>query len=186
LFGLCRSMWIIDLFITLPNPHLEATTHPSTPKVLWASERAPTPYLFIVITFWTHSWIHQRSWGYVKSCFTSLLNHFKYREKKITFAKKNEEYLCMPTKFSIVHTNLCGPMKTILVGRTCYRMTSIDEKSRMVWIYFKAKIKWIEKVKKFQVMAETSSTKKSKNLWMIAYKSLYQRLSMNITSWKVF
>jgi hypothetical protein len=25
-------------------------------------------------------------------------------------------------------------------------MTSIDEKSRMVWIYFKAKIKWIEKV----------------------------------------
>jgi hypothetical protein len=35
-------------------------------------------------------------------------------------------------------------------------------------------------------MAETNSTKKSKNLWMIAYESLYQRLSMNITSWKVF
>jgi hypothetical protein len=77
-------------------------------------------------------------------------------------------------------------MKTILVGRTCYCMTSIDEKSRMVWIYFKAKIKWIEKVQKFQVMVETSSTKKSKNLWMIAYESLYQMLSMNITSWKVF
>jgi hypothetical protein len=43
-------------------------------------------------------------------------------------------------------------------------MTSIDEKSRMVWIYFKAKIKGIEKVQKFQVMAKTSSTKKSKNL----------------------
>ncbi len=49
-------------------------------------------------------------------------------------------------KLDMVHTNLCGPMKTILVGGTCYFMTSIDEKSRMVWIYFKAKIKWIEKV----------------------------------------
>ncbi len=74
----------------------------------------------------------------------------------------------------------------LLVGGTCYYMTSIDKKSRMVWIYFEAKIKWIEKVQKFQVKAETSSTKKSKNLWMIAYESLFQRLSMNITSWKVF
>jgi hypothetical protein len=85
----------------------------------------------------------------------------------------------------VVHTKLFGLMKTILVGGTCYFVTFIDEKSRMVWIY-KAKIKWIENFQKFQVMVETSSTKKSKNLWMITYDSLYQRFSMNITSWKVF
>jgi hypothetical protein len=67
-------------------------------------------------------------------------------------------------KLDMVHANLYGPMKIILIGGTCYCMTSIDEKSRMVWIYFKAKIKGIEKVQKFQVMAKTSSTKKSKNL----------------------
>jgi hypothetical protein len=89
-------------------------------------------------------------------------------------------------KLDMVYTNLCGPMKTILVGGTCYFMTSIDEKSRMVWIYFKTKIKWIEKVQNFQVMVETSLTKNFKNLWMIIYESLYQRVSMNITSWKVF
>ncbi len=40
----------------------------------------------------------------------------------------------------VVHTKLFGLMKTILVGGTCYFVTFIDEKSRMVWIY-KAKIK---------------------------------------------
>jgi hypothetical protein len=51
LFGLCRSMWIIELLVTLPNPHPGAPTHPSTPKMLWARERAPTLYPFIVFTF---------------------------------------------------------------------------------------------------------------------------------------
>ncbi len=32
LFSLCRSVWIIELFITLPNPHPWAPTCPSTPK----------------------------------------------------------------------------------------------------------------------------------------------------------
>jgi hypothetical protein len=44
-------MWIIDQFVILPSPHLGALAHPSTPKVLWAKERAPTPYLSVVFTF---------------------------------------------------------------------------------------------------------------------------------------
>jgi hypothetical protein len=48
LFGLCRSMWIIDLLVTLPNPHLRAPTHPSTLEVLRAREHTPTPYPSIV------------------------------------------------------------------------------------------------------------------------------------------
>jgi hypothetical protein len=51
LFGLCRSMWIIDLLVIHPSPHLGAPTHPSTPEVLRARECTPTPYPFVVFTF---------------------------------------------------------------------------------------------------------------------------------------
>jgi hypothetical protein len=32
LFGLCRSVWIIDLLVILSNPHPGALAHPFTPK----------------------------------------------------------------------------------------------------------------------------------------------------------
>ncbi len=51
LFGLCRSMWIIDLLVTCPSPHLEALAHPSTPEVLRAKECTLTPYPSVVFTF---------------------------------------------------------------------------------------------------------------------------------------
>jgi hypothetical protein len=51
LFGLCRSVWIIDLLDILFSPYLRAPTHPSTLEVLWVKERAPTPYPSIVFTF---------------------------------------------------------------------------------------------------------------------------------------
>jgi hypothetical protein len=41
------SNWLL---ITLPSPHPEALTHPSTPKVLRTRERAPTPYFSAVFT----------------------------------------------------------------------------------------------------------------------------------------
>jgi hypothetical protein len=50
-FGLCMSMWIIDLLVTHLNPHLRARVCPSTLEVLWTKKRAPTPYPFIVFTF---------------------------------------------------------------------------------------------------------------------------------------
>ncbi len=66
LFDLCRSMWVIDLLVTLLSPHPGVPTRPSTPKVLWTKERAPIPYPFVVFILWTHSWIHQWVWGCVK------------------------------------------------------------------------------------------------------------------------
>jgi hypothetical protein len=51
LFGLYRFRWVIELIVTHSNPHPGAPTCPSTPKVLWAKERAPTPYLSVVFTF---------------------------------------------------------------------------------------------------------------------------------------
>jgi hypothetical protein len=42
-FGLCISMWVIELLVNHPSPHPRAPTHPSTLEVLQAKERAPTP-----------------------------------------------------------------------------------------------------------------------------------------------
>jgi hypothetical protein len=44
-------MWVIDLLVTLPRPHLKALARPSTPKMLRTKERAPTSYPSIVFTF---------------------------------------------------------------------------------------------------------------------------------------
>ncbi len=43
LFGLCRSMWIIDPVIIRPSSHPRVLAHPSTTKVLRAKEHVPTP-----------------------------------------------------------------------------------------------------------------------------------------------
>ncbi len=51
LFGLCRSMWIINMFIARPSPHPKALVCPSTPEVLQAKEHTPTPYPSVVFTF---------------------------------------------------------------------------------------------------------------------------------------
>ncbi len=50
LFSLCKSVRIIELLVTLPNPHLGALARPSTPKMLEARECAPTFELSIVFT----------------------------------------------------------------------------------------------------------------------------------------
>ncbi len=50
LFGLCRSMRIINPLVIRPNPHFGAPTCLSTLKVLGAKERTPTPYPSIVFT----------------------------------------------------------------------------------------------------------------------------------------
>ncbi len=43
LFCLCKFVWVSDLLINLPSPHPKALARPSTPKVLRAKERTPTP-----------------------------------------------------------------------------------------------------------------------------------------------
>jgi hypothetical protein len=50
LFGLCKSVWIIDLLIIHPSPHPGALARPFTLEVLWAKERTPIHYPFVVFT----------------------------------------------------------------------------------------------------------------------------------------
>jgi hypothetical protein len=54
LFGLCKSVWVIELLVILSNPHLGVPTCPSTLKVLWARECASTSYPFVVFTLNSH------------------------------------------------------------------------------------------------------------------------------------
>jgi hypothetical protein len=53
LFGLCRSMWIIDPLVTCPSPHLGAPTHPSTLEMSRVREHMPTPHPFTVFTLYS-------------------------------------------------------------------------------------------------------------------------------------
>jgi hypothetical protein len=48
LFGLCKSVWIIDPLVTGPSPHPRALTRPFTFEVLRAKEFTPIPYPFDV------------------------------------------------------------------------------------------------------------------------------------------
>jgi hypothetical protein len=68
LFGLCKSVWIIDPLVTHPSPHPEAPTCPSTLEVLQAKKRTPTPYPSIVFHLWTCNWVYQGVWGCVITC----------------------------------------------------------------------------------------------------------------------
>jgi hypothetical protein len=58
LFGLFRSVWVMNFLVTFPSPNLRAPTCLSTPKVLQTKERVPTPYPFIVFTHWIHNLVH--------------------------------------------------------------------------------------------------------------------------------
>ncbi len=51
LFGLCRSIWIIDLLVNLPRPHPGAPACPSTPEVLWIKECASIPFPSVAFIF---------------------------------------------------------------------------------------------------------------------------------------
>jgi hypothetical protein len=51
LFGLCKSIWIINLLVIHPNPHPRAMAHPLTPEVLWVNECTPIHYFFVVFIF---------------------------------------------------------------------------------------------------------------------------------------
>jgi hypothetical protein len=54
LFGLCRSVWVIDLLVTLLNPYPRTPTRPSTPEMLRARERTPTLHSSVVFTLNSH------------------------------------------------------------------------------------------------------------------------------------
>jgi hypothetical protein len=63
----------------------------------------------------------------------------------------------------IVHSDVCGPMRTTSMGGARYFVTFIDDFSRRVWIYMlKTKGECLEKFKEFKALAEKQSEHKIK------------------------
>ena len=62
------------------------------------------------------------------------------------------------TPLELVHTDVCGPMKTKTHGGNRYFITFIDDFSRMTWVYFlRQKSEVFTVFKKFQMMVERQS-----------------------------
>jgi transposase InsO family protein len=63
----------------------------------------------------------------------------------------------------IVHSDVCGPMRTTSLGGARYFVTYIDDFSRKVWVYsLKSKGECLEKFKEFKALVETQSEHKIK------------------------
>jgi len=63
----------------------------------------------------------------------------------------------------IVHSDVCGPMRTASMGGAKYFVTFIDDFSRKVWLYaLKTKGECFEKFKEFKALVETQSEHKIK------------------------
>ena len=63
----------------------------------------------------------------------------------------------------LVHTDLCGPMRTQSIGGSCYFLTFIDDYSRKIWVYFlKQKFETFAKFKEFKAITENQSDQQIK------------------------
>ena len=61
----------------------------------------------------------------------------------------------------LVHSDLCGPMKTRSLGGALYFVTFIDDHSRKTWVYtLKRKDQVLDVFKKFQALVERQIGKK--------------------------
>jgi transposase InsO family protein len=63
----------------------------------------------------------------------------------------------------IVHSDVCGPMRTTSLGGARYFVTYIDDFSKKVWVYLlNSKGECLEKFKEFKALVETQSEHKIK------------------------
>ncbi|KAK2382823.1 putative mitochondrial protein [Trifolium repens] len=68
-----------------------------------------------------------------------------------------------PEILDLVHTHLCGPMKTRTVGGSAYFLTFVDDHSRKTWVYtLKSKSGVLSVFKKFKASVENETGKKLK------------------------
>jgi hypothetical protein len=62
LFGLCKSVWTIDLLNTRPNPHSKAPDTPLPPKC-YKPRSIPQLLILSLFSFWIRNWVYQGAWG---------------------------------------------------------------------------------------------------------------------------
>ncbi len=64
-FRLCRSMWVIELLVNLPNPIWELQ-HALLPLKCYELGNVPQLLFLHCLRLWIHSRIHQGAWGCVR------------------------------------------------------------------------------------------------------------------------
>jgi hypothetical protein len=75
----------------------------------------------------------------------------------------NNEERVATKPLEIVHSGVCGPMRTTSVGGAKYFVIFVDDYSRKVWVYtMKSKGEWFERFKELQTLVETQSGHKIK------------------------
>ena len=83
------------------------------------------------------------------------------KQQQLPFPIEGATRATQPLK--VVHSDVCGPMKTSSMGATKYFVTFIDDFSRKVWLYpIKAKSECFNKFKEFKALVEKQSEKKIK------------------------
>ena len=77
--------------------------------------------------------------------------------------KTKEHYTSKPLE--LIHTDLCGPMRTQSINGDKYFMLFIDEYSQMTWVYFlKHKYEAFDMFRAFTKMIDTKMGKRIKIL----------------------
>jgi hypothetical protein len=75
----------------------------------------------------------------------------------------NNGGMCATKPLEIVHSDVCGPMRTTSLGGARYFVTYIDNFSRKVWVYLlNSKGECLEKFKEFKALVETQLEHKIK------------------------
>ncbi|GAA0147204.1 hypothetical protein LIER_36475 [Lithospermum erythrorhizon] len=79
-----------------------------------------------------------------------------------------------PEVLELVHSDVCGPVKTRSLGSAYYFVTFIDDHSRKIWAYtLKTKDQVLDTFKLFQASVERETGKKLKCIRRITGKSIY-------------
>jgi hypothetical protein len=76
LFGLCKSMWVSEVFINLPSPILELQHAPLPPKC-YEPRNAPQLLTLPLFLPQTHIWIYQGAWECIKDGHKKILGHIR-------------------------------------------------------------------------------------------------------------
>ncbi|GKB32555.1 putative RNA-directed DNA polymerase [Tanacetum coccineum] len=83
--------------------------------------------------------------------------------KQTRLAFKSSSPLRMENILDLVHSDVCGPIKTKTLGGCSYFVTFIDDHSRKVWVYtLKTKDQVLDVFKQFHALVERQTWKKFK------------------------
>jgi len=107
LFGLCRSVWMIELLVNLPSPILSwSSSTPFYPRSVASQEANPNSFSFHYLHLWACSWILWRAWGCVSLC--------------VGIDRKTNASRLMLTWWSMEKWNVTLVLKTLIIPTKHY------------------------------------------------------------------